>query len=206
MKINLPMELSFVQEGKHAEKLAGMMSNFSWLTIPKINWALTTDRVLTMDYCEGAHINDVPKLKEIGVDFPTVSRQISQLYADMIFKHGYVHCDPHPGNVLVRKRPSDGANEIILLDHGLYLVRLRSARRQSLAFSVVDYSFAMSEKFLGQKLFQDFNENEFSSSTFSYNMVLFSALTPSFTFLSFLATDKRVQTELFRLLDEYPEC
>jgi len=40
------------------------------------------------------------------------------MYADMIFKFGYVHCDPHPGNVLVRK--NKGRDEIVLLDHGLY--------------------------------------------------------------------------------------
>ena len=38
----------------------------------------------------------------------------------MIFVHGYVHCDPHPGNVLV-KQTSNGL-QIVLLDHGLYQV------------------------------------------------------------------------------------
>lgn len=70
------------------------------------------------------------------------------MFSEMIFVHGFVHCDPHPGNVLVRKRSSSelwnlamsrsafgviGAFmssclglrkynqvEIILLDHGLY--------------------------------------------------------------------------------------
>lgn len=40
----------------------------------------------------------------------------------MIFVNGFVHCDPHPGNVLVRKRPGTGKAEIVLLDHGLYQV------------------------------------------------------------------------------------
>jgi aarF domain-containing kinase len=39
----------------------------------------------------------------------------------MIFVHGYVHCDPHPGNVLVNKT-KQGNTEIVLLDHGLYQV------------------------------------------------------------------------------------
>lgn len=38
----------------------------------------------------------------------------------MIFIKGYIHCDPHPGNVLVQKNPTTGSNDIILLDHGLY--------------------------------------------------------------------------------------
>lgn len=33
----------------------------------------------------------------------------------MIFKHGFVHCDPHPGNVLVMRNGG-----IALLDHGVY--------------------------------------------------------------------------------------
>lgn len=45
----------------------------------------------------------------------------------MIFINGYVHCDPHPGNVLVNKA-EDGRVSIVLLDHGLYLV----------SFSLVD--------------------------------------------------------------------
>lgn len=39
----------------------------------------------------------------------------------MIFNNGYVHCDPHPGNVLVKKSDDEKVS-IILLDHGLYLV------------------------------------------------------------------------------------
>lgn len=39
----------------------------------------------------------------------------------MIFNIGLVHCDPHPGNVLVRKNSRSGQVELVLLDHGLYL-------------------------------------------------------------------------------------
>jgi len=72
------------------------------------------------EYCKGIHINDVEGLKSSGVDVNSVSQHVSQMYADMIFKFGYVHCDPHPGNVLVRKNPKSGVDEIVLLDHGLY--------------------------------------------------------------------------------------
>jgi len=119
MRKNLPLELSFIQEGKNAEKISNMLQHFSWLVIPKIYWKTTTDRVLTMEYIEGIHINDVENLKKAQLDLFGISKKISQMYADMIFKYGYVHCDPHPGNVLVRKSPS-GKEEIVLLDHGLY--------------------------------------------------------------------------------------
>lgn len=41
------------------------------------------------------------------------------VFGEMTFVLGYVHCDPHPGNVLVRKN-SKGRAELVLLDHGLY--------------------------------------------------------------------------------------
>ena len=41
----------------------------------------------------------------------------------MIFKDGFVHADPHPGNLFVRlkdnyKNKSD--LELVILDHGIY--------------------------------------------------------------------------------------
>lgn len=49
-----------------------------------------------------------------------VSRDLGKLYSEMIFVQGYVHCDPHPGNVLVNKTKK--GTQIVLLDHGLYQV------------------------------------------------------------------------------------
>merc|ERR1719189_2517614 len=58
-------------------------------------------------------------MKQKGINMNSVSQKISQMYAAMIFNHGYVHCDPHPGNVLVHKNKS-GEEEVISMDHGFY--------------------------------------------------------------------------------------
>ena len=121
MRKNLPLELSFIQEGRNAEKISNMLQHFTWLVVPKIYWKQTADRILTMECIDGIHINDVKNLQKANMDLVGISNKISQMYADMIFKYGYVHCDPHPGNVLVRKN-SNNTEEIVLLDHGLYTV------------------------------------------------------------------------------------
>lgn len=52
-----------------------------------------------MEYCEGVNVGDIPEESE-GKFEPfkrDISRKVTRLYSDMIFLHGYVHCDPHPG-------------------------------------------------------------------------------------------------------------
>jgi len=39
----------------------------------------------------------------MGISPSKVSQNLIKIVTDMIFKHGFVHCDAHPGNILVRK-------------------------------------------------------------------------------------------------------
>ncbi|CAN8000702.1 unnamed protein product, partial [Ixodes hexagonus] len=117
-KRNLPLELDFVNEARNQERVHRMFSHFEWLVVPGIHWGLTTKRVLTMDFCEGGHVNDKKYLTDNNISATEVSDRLGQLYSEMIFVQGYVHCDPHPGNLLVRSSPN-GAS-LVLLDHGLY--------------------------------------------------------------------------------------
>lgn len=119
-KRNLPLELDFAHEGCNSEMVGKLLQGHSWLKVPEIEWDLTTDRVLTMEYCDGVHIDDRDAVIAQGIDPQFVSECVGKMYADMIFKFGYVHCDPHPGNVLVKKDPVTGRPQIVLLDHGLY--------------------------------------------------------------------------------------
>uniref|UniRef100_A0A6I8MXI8 AarF domain-containing protein kinase 1 n=2 Tax=Ornithorhynchus anatinus TaxID=9258 RepID=A0A6I8MXI8_ORNAN len=121
-KKNLPLELDFLKEGKNAEKVAQMLKRFDFLKVPRIYWELSTRRVLLMEFVEGGQVNDRAYMHRNRIDVNEVSRNLGKMYSEMIFVNGFVHCDPHPGNVLVRKHPGSGKAEIILLDHGLYQV------------------------------------------------------------------------------------
>ena len=57
---------------------------------------------------------------KLGLHPPDVLRALSAVYSDSIFLHGFVHCDPHGGNVLVRVQPGTNKPQIVMLDHGLY--------------------------------------------------------------------------------------
>ena len=74
-----------------------------------------------MDFIEGEKITEKEKIKEMGFDPKLVGKALVDIFSDMIFKHGFVHCDAHPGNILVRKNPRSPKDfQIVLLDHGLY--------------------------------------------------------------------------------------
>ncbi|XP_076164416.1 aarF domain containing kinase 1 [Ptiloglossa arizonensis] len=117
-KKNIPRELDFVQEGKNAEKVQRIFSHYHWLKIPKIYWEISSRRVLTMEFVEGGQVNDLKYIQNNNLNPYEVSSKLGRLYSHMIFIVGFVHSDPHPGNVLVRKKNNEA--EIILLDHGLY--------------------------------------------------------------------------------------
>lgn len=120
-KKNLPIELDFLNEGRNAEKVAGMFKDYKWLKVPSIFWDISSKRVLVMEYLTGGQVNDLDYIHSNKIDTHDIANKIGQLYSNMIFINGFVHSDPHPGNILVR-RTKHGDNELILLDHGLYAV------------------------------------------------------------------------------------
>ncbi|XP_030659380.1 uncharacterized aarF domain-containing protein kinase 1 isoform X5 [Nomascus leucogenys] len=119
-KKNLPLELDFLNEGRNAEKVSQMLKHFDFLKVPRIHWDLSTERVLLMEFVDGGQVNDRDYMEKNKIDVNEISRHLGKMYSEMIFVNGFVHCDPHPGNVLVRKHPGTGKAEIVLLDHGLY--------------------------------------------------------------------------------------
>lgn len=98
-----------------------MFKEYAWLKVPRIHWELSTTRVLVMEYLQGGQVDDVQYIDEHKIDRIDVASKIGTLYSNMIFVHGFVHSDPHPGNILVKKA-ANGGTEVILLDHGLYAV------------------------------------------------------------------------------------
>ncbi|KAJ8290284.1 hypothetical protein GJAV_G00010910 [Gymnothorax javanicus] len=119
-KKNMPLELDFLNEGRNAEKVAEMLKIFEFLKVPKIYWDLSTKRILTMEFAEGGQVNDREYMEKHGINVNEVSQNLGKMYSEMIFVNGFVHCDPHPGNVLVKKCPKSNKTQIVLLDHGLY--------------------------------------------------------------------------------------
>ncbi|WVY91255.1 hypothetical protein V8G54_036769 [Vigna mungo] len=118
---SMSSELDFVQEARNSEIAAKTFRNNKMVKIPHVFWDLTKRLVLTMQFCAGHKIDDLDFLNQIGVDPEKVAKSLIQLFAEMIFVHGYIHGDPHPGNILVSPEGCNGFS-LVLLDHAVYTV------------------------------------------------------------------------------------
>lgn len=56
----------------------------------------------------------------LGLSLRSVMQIMVDLFSAQMFLWGLVHCDPHPGNIFIRRLPS-GKPELVLIDHGLYI-------------------------------------------------------------------------------------
>ncbi|KAH3489930.1 hypothetical protein KXW98_000908 [Aspergillus fumigatus] len=56
----------------------------------------------------------------LGLSLKDVMTTMVDLFSAQMFLWGWVHCDPHPGNIFIRRKPS-GQAELVLIDHGLYI-------------------------------------------------------------------------------------
>ncbi|KAL8192894.1 hypothetical protein R6Q57_027342 [Mikania cordata] len=137
---SLPKELDFLNEANNSIKC---MDNFRRLSphiaeyvyAPAVYWNLSTSKLLTMEFVEGTQVNDLKNIKKLGINPHDIARLVSKTFAEMMFKHGFVHCDPHAANLLVRPLPSHKSSifgrkkpQLVLLDHGLYKLLDNSTR------------------------------------------------------------------------------
>ncbi|KAF9530080.1 ABC1 family-domain-containing protein [Crepidotus variabilis] len=69
-----------------------------------------------------APVNPVTLVKPLKGGVASVMRTMVELFSAQMFSWGWVHCDPHPGNIIVRANPLNPRYpQLVLLDHGLYV-------------------------------------------------------------------------------------
>jgi ubiquinone biosynthesis protein len=107
-------ELDFGREARHLEQFAANFASDPTVRFPAPHLALSTDRVLCMDMLEGVYLSETARLVEMGCDLNEVARRGATIFLEMIFRDGFYHADPHPGNLLLM---SDGV--LGMLDAGM---------------------------------------------------------------------------------------
>ena len=111
-------EMDYEREGRAAEEVARNLAAdpevAAHVRVPAIHWSATRRRVLCMEFIEGVKINDGAALAARGLDPEQLAQWAVRAFLHMIFRDGFFHCDPHPGNLLV-----DGEGRIGIVDFGM---------------------------------------------------------------------------------------
>lgn len=119
----MPNELNFEKEANNCERCGAIFKDNKNIAVPSVYRKYTTERVLTMSFERGIPATNVKEMHASGIDLKKCAKIISESFTHMIYEHGFVHSDPHPGNIFVRAiKDENGKDDIqvVLLDHGIY--------------------------------------------------------------------------------------
>jgi len=94
-------EIDFTNERRACEEFGSNFASCKDVKVPSTRPELSTSRVLVMEYCPGVKISNVTALQENGYDPVRLSERLTTSYLEQICRHGFFHCDPHPGNLAV---------------------------------------------------------------------------------------------------------
>ncbi len=127
----LRQELDYVAELANAAQFAANFTGDPTVRIPRAFKGLSTSRVLTLERLRGIKIDDLAGLDEAGIDRAELARHAAVVILQMVFRDGFFHADPHPGNFFIQP---DGA--IGLIDFGM-VGKIDLATRQRLLTALV---------------------------------------------------------------------
>ena len=130
-------EMDFRKEADHIARFRASFRAEPGIRAPAVLEAYTRKRVLVMEKVEGTKIDRLHDLFRTGrLSFTTLMERLTGLYLRMMMVDGYLHADPHPGNILVQE---DGT--IVLLDWGMVVEVPRWTRE-----SILNVALAVSRE------------------------------------------------------------
>jgi predicted unusual protein kinase regulating ubiquinone biosynthesis (AarF/ABC1/UbiB family) len=125
-------EMDFYQEAENLTSFGKTFGGERGIKVPEVLEAFTRRRVLVMEYCPGTKVDSLQERFERGeLDFPGFMRNLTGVYLRMMMVDGFLHADPHPGNIVVQE-----SGRIVLLDWGMVLRVPRWTREAILNLSL----------------------------------------------------------------------
>ena len=125
-------EMDFAAEAANIARFQRVFSGERRVRAPVVYEPFTRRRVLVMERCEGTKIDHLHDLFASGrLSFRQVMDSLTSVYLRMMMVDGFMHADPHPGNILVQDNGT-----LILLDWGAVLEVPRWTRESILRIAL----------------------------------------------------------------------
>jgi predicted unusual protein kinase regulating ubiquinone biosynthesis (AarF/ABC1/UbiB family) len=121
---DLQEELDYEQEAINQAGFKELADPMPGLIVPGLVTHLCTDRVLVTDWEAGVSIDEAATWP--SASRKSLARRLLVQFAELLFSHGVLHADPHPGNY--RFRLMNDEPTVVLYDFGSILRLTREER------------------------------------------------------------------------------
>ena len=117
-------EMDFRMEAEHISLFHRHFEKDTRVRAPHVLPEFTRRRVLVTEWIRGDKVDRLADRFAAGeLDFTELMKTLTEIYLRMLLIEGFMHADPHPGNILVQE---DG--RIVFLDWGMVVQLSRSTR------------------------------------------------------------------------------
>ena len=107
-------ELDLRLESSGAAEFAANTEGDAGFVVPRVRWAASSRRVMTLGWAEGTALGDNAALDAAGHDRPALAARVLQLFLSHALRDGYFHADMHQGNLKVAAN-----GDIVAYDFGI---------------------------------------------------------------------------------------
>ena len=94
-------ELDFSAEMRNAQEFTRNFAGDATVRFPTVYPKLCSRRVITMEMLVGIPGSNQGELHQSGVNLDEFAHRAANMYLNMIFRDGFYHADPHPGNYML---------------------------------------------------------------------------------------------------------
>lgn len=94
-------ELDLRLEAGSAAEFAENTAGDRRFRVPKVDWALTGRRMMTLDWVDGIPLGDIAAMDAAGIDRRELGERVIQLFLRHALRDGLFHGDMHHGNLQV---------------------------------------------------------------------------------------------------------
>ena len=112
-------EIDYVQEADNAERFASLFADNDAVYVPRVERMLSSTRVLTTTWIDGAKMRDSDELQALQLDPAALIRTGVICGLQQLLEFGYFHADPHPGNLFALQGRSGDLGHVGYVDFGM---------------------------------------------------------------------------------------
>ncbi|GAB4239888.1 MAG: 2-polyprenylphenol 6-hydroxylase [Methyloligellaceae bacterium] len=111
---SVTIEMDLRMEAAAISEMAENTADDPGFRVPKVDWARSAQRVLTLEWIDGVKLSDRAALEASGHDLKALGAQIIHAFLRHAMRDGFFHADMHPGNLFV-----DAEGNLVAVDFGI---------------------------------------------------------------------------------------